>query len=118
MAHIRNVKLQLPFITNPPYIDSKIMNEKGLIDLRAKLDTFLLRKELDKFTQHLFVIKKKKLHHLMLTPLKTRYSSEKKSKANSSIKIKMYKEIFTKSNSICNIFENVYIKQQMLLKDK
>lgn len=80
MAHIRNVKLQLPFITNPPYIDSKIMNEKGLIDLRAKLDTFLLRKELDKFTQHLFVIKKKKMHHLMLTPLKTRYSSVGKDK--------------------------------------
>lgn len=80
MAHIRNVKLQLPFITNSPYIDSKIMNEKGLIDLRAKLDTFLLRKELDKFTQHLFVIKKKKLHHLMLTPLKTRYSSVGKDK--------------------------------------
>lgn len=83
----------------------------------------------------------------MLTPLKTRYSSvvkdkiteintpkrtkpklflfnsispqkDKTIKANSSIKVKMYKEIFKKSNSICNIFENVYIKQQMLLKDK
>ena len=93
------------------------------------------------------MIKKKKMHHLMLTPLKTRYSSvvkdkiaeintpkrtkpklflfnsispqkDKTIKANSSIKVKMYKEIFKKSNSICNIFENVYIKQQMLLKDK
>ena len=33
MAHIRNVNLRLPFITNPLCIDSKIMNEKGLIDL-------------------------------------------------------------------------------------
>ena len=70
----------------------------------------------------------------MLTPLKTRYSSvvkdkiteistpkrtkpklflfnsispqkDKTIKANSSIKVKMYKEIFKKSNSICNIFE-------------
>lgn len=58
-----------------------MLNEKGLIELRAKLDTFLLRKELDKFTQHLFVIKKKKCsHRLMLSPLKTRYSSVMKDK--------------------------------------
>ena len=150
--------------------------------MRSKLDTFLLKKELDKFTKNLFIVNKpnKKLSLPILTkinfnkppfnnsPLSTQYKNsvfrkEKKStleirkknemmftpkvsRQNSTLslfhstktsterkpffvlspvishhnlsRVKIVKKKMQKSNSVSHMFENEFIKQQMLLKEK
>ena len=188
MAHyIKNINLKLPISSSVVFRDHCIfsqnfLSERGIGKMRSKLDTFLLKKELDKFTKNLFVVNKpnkklslpiltkinfnkppfnnspkstqyknivfrkekkntmdiKKNHDMMFTPKlsrqnstlslfhSTKTSTERKpffvlSPVNSHhnlSRVKIAKKTMQKSNSVSHMFENEFIKQQMLLKEK